>query len=204
MKLTALLASLLAGSLLLSGCTLLPESQPLSVYQLPSSAPQQSAAQPLPLALRINTPQAGFAHSSPRLLVNPQGDQLSSYKGARWSDPLPALVREHLRRAFAQSNGFDSVSSDEHGLHADIQLGSDLLAFQVVYRDQQPVAVVELEARLIEPGARRVLASRTFRAEQTLADPQVPAVVRAQAAALDQLTAELIDWSLQQLQTFTP
>lgn len=204
MRLKTLLAGLMVAPLLLSGCTLLPESQPASFYQMPPPSIAQRAGEALPLALRINTPQAGFAHSSPRLLVNPQGDQLSSYKGARWTEPLPAMVREHLRRAFVQSGALSSVSSDEHALHADVLLGSDLLGFQVVYRDQQPVAIVELEARLIEPAARRVLASRIFRAEQLPADPQVPAVVRAQAAALDQVTRELIDWSLLQLQGFEP
>lgn len=204
MKVIVLLTSLLSASILLGGCSLLPESKPVSVYQMPAPARDQQTTRTLPLALRINTPQAGFALNSPRLLVNPAGDQLSSYKGARWSDPLPVLVREYLRRAFTQSAGFASVSNDEHALHADIQLGSDLLSFQVIYRDQQPVAVVELEARLIEPGARQVLASRIFRAEQSPADAQVPAVVRAQAAALEQVSNQLIDWSQQELQNFTP
>ncbi|RHW22874.1 ABC-type transport auxiliary lipoprotein family protein [Pseudomonas jilinensis] len=192
-----------SGLLWLSACTLIPESEPVRVYQLPASTlGSNPQVQPLSLSLRINTPQAGFAQSGPRMLVNPQGDQLSTYKGARWSDPAPALVREHLVRSFSLRSGLESVTSDEHGLHADLHLGSDLQRFQVIYSEQGPQATVELVARLIEPGNRHVIASRTFLVEQPLDDHQPAGAVKAYGLALDQLSSQLLDWALPQLQDY--
>lgn len=183
---------------LLSGCTILPESEPLKVFQFPTTTMQQGATEEVDLSLRINTPQAGFALSGPRLLVNPEGQQLSTYRGARWSDPTPAILREHIARSFVLHGGVRTVSTDEHSLHSDMLLGSDLRRFQVIYAGG-PRVVIELDARVIESSSRRVLAYRTFVVEQPLTDEQVPGVVDAFGIAADQLTAQLVPWTLDAL-----
>lgn len=186
----------------LSACTLLPESEPLSVYQLPPPQMQPTAAaQGLPM-LRINTPQTGFALSTPRMLVKPEGNRISSYKDARWTDPVPVLVREHLARAFSQQGSASRISTDEHALHADVHLGSDLQQFQVRYDGTQPIAVIELDARLINPNSREVLAARRFQVEQALDNPQVPGVVVALKLAADELAEQLINWTADSLEGY--
>src|SRR5690606_32220857 len=83
---------LLAALLTLGGCSLLPESEPVAVYQY-SQPPQdlsQQRRQSLPLSLRVDTPQAGYAHTGPRLMVQTRDNQLLSYRGLRWPDPDPA------------------------------------------------------------------------------------------------------------------
>lgn len=197
MKLALPLRLLAVATLLgLSACTLLPESEPVQVYQMP--APKQPEAQSvnaLPVSLRIDTPRAGFALSGPRMLVNPEGDQLSTYKGARWSDPVPTLVRDHLARSFALRGGLRHVSTEDHSLYADVHMGTDLRSFQVIYGDRGPQATIELDARLVDPTNRHVLASRSFFIEQPLQNPQVPSVVQAYGQALDQLADDLIGWA---------
>lgn len=193
-------AALTIGALWLSACTILPETEALKVYQFPPPSTQPANVQELDLSLRINTPQAGFALSGPRMLVNPEGNQLSTYKGARWSDPSPALLREHIARAFSLHGGIRTVSTDEHTLHADVHLSNDLRRFQVNYHEGGPRAVIEMEARLIEASSRRVIANRTFLVEQPLEDDQVPGVVEAFGVAADKLTEAMIPWALSALQ----
>lgn len=193
------MAGLLA--LALAACSILPEAESLTIYRLPNSlvADGDAAMADIP-SLRINTPQASLALSGPRMLVNPQGDQLSTYKGARWSDPVPALVREHVAGAFAQRFSLSRISTDEHGLHADVHLGSDLQQFQVNYINGVPRATIELNARLINPGTRQVIAAKSFLVEQTLADVQVPGVVSAFQLAADDLASQLAEWVQSELQ----
>lgn len=189
-------------TLWLSACSILPEPELLSVYQLPGPQMQPlAAAQKLP-ALRINTPQSGFALSTPRILVQPEGNRLSSYKGARWTDPVPFLLREHLAKAFSQQGLASNISTDEHALHADVHLGSDLQQFLVRYEGSQPVAVIELDVRLINPNSRETLAARSFKVEQTFDNPQVPGVVVAFKLAADELVAQVISWTILSLQGF--
>lgn len=201
--LAAPLRSACLGALvLLGGCTILPETEPLKVFQFPTTTMQQSTADELDLSLRINTPQAGFALSGPRMLVNPEGQQLSTYKGARWSDPTPVILREHLARSFVLHGGVRTISTDEHSLHADVQLGTDLRRFQVIY-EGGPRAVIELDARVIESSTRRVLAYRTFSVEEQLQDEQVPGVVDAFGKAADRLSNQLVPWALDTLRERT-
>tara|TARA_R110000796_G_scaffold63377_2_gene146538 strand:- start:4754 stop:5380 length:627 start_codon:yes stop_codon:yes gene_type:complete len=186
----------------LSACTILPETEPLTVFQLaPPQMQPLAAAQSLP-SLRINTPQAGFALSSPRMLVNPSGDQVSTYKGARWTDPVPALLREHLAKAFTQQVSATGITTDEHALHSDVHLGSDLRQFQVRYNGSAPSAVIELNARLINPNSRDVIAAQHFLVEQRLDNPQVAGVVDGFKLAADELAEQMIRWTTDSLQGY--
>ncbi|UAW98975.1 membrane integrity-associated transporter subunit PqiC [Halopseudomonas nanhaiensis] len=186
---------------LLAACTVLPETEPVTVYQLPAPRMEPLQQQPDSSSLRINTPHAGIAVSGPRILVNPEGDEISAYKGVRWSDPAPAMLRERLTRAFSRSGVLAQVSTDDHSLHADYHLSSDLRRFQVSYMDGPPRAIIELDTRLIDPTERRMLASRTFLIEEELENTQVPAVVQAFGRATAQLEAELIPWTRERLRS---
>ncbi|SDR75264.1 cholesterol transport system auxiliary component [Halopseudomonas xinjiangensis] len=190
---------LIAGIAWLAACSVIPETEPVTVYQLPAPSVSQVEGQPAPVSLRINTPHAGIAVSGPRMLVNPEGDQISAYKGVRWSDPAPAMLREHLTRAFNLSGAMQQVSNDDHALHADYFLSSDLRRFQVSYIGGPTRAIIELDARLVDPSNRRMLANRTFLVEEVLEDTEVPAVVRAFGRATARLEAELIPWAREQL-----
>jgi cholesterol transport system auxiliary component len=58
------------------------------------------------------------------------------------------------------------------------------------------VARILLEVRLVQSGSLRILASRRFDISQTASDSSVAAVVNAFGQAGDQLTRELLDWTL--------
>lgn len=192
---------LLSCLLWLAACTGLPKSEPLKIFQLPETRIAQDAYQTvLPFSLRINTPYSGFALSSPRIIVNAEGEQLSSYKGVRWSDPPAVLLREHLAIAFSRHGGLANISTDEHALYADMHLGSDLRSFQLVYTDS-PRVVIKLDARLINPTSRHIHASHTFVIEQPLPDAQIPNVIMAFGAAADKLAEQMIQWIHAQLQS---
>lgn len=189
------LAAGLLGLTLMSACSVLPESEPLTTYQLPAPRLATSSQPPLPHSLRIITPAASYALQTPRIMVTPEGNTLTSYQGVRWTDPNPVLLREHLVQAFQQSGSFKSVSTEVHALQTDIQLYSDLRQFQTLYQGDRVSAIIELDAKLVDPGSRGVIASRHFRVSQPLTDTAVPAVVDGLSSAADTLAQQLLDWS---------
>ncbi|AUY34736.1 ABC-type transport auxiliary lipoprotein family protein [Pseudomonas sp. PONIH3] len=200
MKLSLRLAALATTLSLATACSILPQSEPVDIYRLPVSQTARSAA-PLDWSLRLNKPLASEALAGPRIAVIPQGDVISSYKGARWSDPTPMLVRNRLLDGFQRDGRVQRLSADDSNLQADYELGGELQAFQSEYRSGGAVEVViRYDARLVQGRSQRILASKRFEVRQPLGSQQVPAVVAGFGTASDQLARQVIVWTVSQAQ----
>ena len=200
-RLRLLTALLLLGSL--SACSVLPKSQVLSIYRLPaSSLPSHDTN--ADWALRVNKPYSSQLLDSTRIAVLPPGDQISAYQGVRWSDRAPLLLRDRLIDAFLDDGRLKAVSSDESRLQADLELDGDLRVFRSEYQNGRPAARILFEARLVQNGSLRILASRRFEVSQAASDTSVPAVVNAFGKASDQLAREVLEWTLKQGQAAQP
>ena len=204
MKAFATLGALLLTSVL-SACSILPAGEALNVYLLPSNLPVRATESPREdWSLRVNRPQSSQLLDSPRIAVLPEGDLISAYQGARWSDRAPALFRDRLISAFLDDGRVGAVSSDDSRLQADLELSSDLRAFQSEYRNGRPEVHILLDARLVQAGNQRILASRRFEVRQIAGDTAVESVVKTFGAANDQLSRQLIDWVVEQGQRNAP
>ncbi|MEF9896657.1 MAG: ABC-type transport auxiliary lipoprotein family protein [Pseudomonas sp.] len=183
-----------------SACSILPQPEPADVYRLPSlqaahPAPASSAAT---WSLRLNKPLASDALNNPKIAVVPQGNLISHYKGARWSDPAPLLLRNRMLDAFQSDGRVPRLSADDSNLQADYELAGELQAFQSEYSAEGLMVVIRYDARLVQGRDQRILASRRFEVRQPLSDKQIPAVVSGFAAASDRLMAQLVDWTVAQ------
>lgn len=188
-------------ALLLSACSILPQSETLTVYQLPAAQlAQQTPAKKengAPLSLRIATPYSSQMVDSARILVVPQGSQISAYSGVRWSDPAPVLLRNRLASAFRADGRFASISlGNSAGPDADFELAGDLTAFQTVYENGAPAVHVHYDASLVQSSSNRSIATRSFDIVEPVQGKEAPEVVKAFGRAADRLSAELIDWTL--------
>lgn len=192
---------LLPASLVLPACSLLPAAAPVDVYQLPTALPRQPASAPLlPLSLRVTRPAASALLAGQRLLVQPEGDRVSYYKGAQWSEPAPVLLRKRLLDALRADGRIATLSSDERILQADFELDGELRSFQSVYRDGQPEVRLALELDLVRTASQRILASRRFELVQAASGSALPAVVQAFGSVSDRLALEVTDWTVKELQ----
>ncbi|MDX9675506.1 ABC-type transport auxiliary lipoprotein family protein [Pseudomonas zeae] len=203
MKLTRL--ALLAGFTLISACSILPQSEPSDVYRLPAAQAPASAssAATQSWSLRLNKLQASEALNRPTIAVIPQGDVISSYKGSRWSDPAPVLVRNRLLDGFQRDGRVTLLSTDDSNFAADLG-GRGVQAFQTEYQGSQASVVVRVDALLVRGYDQRILASRRFEERHPLSDVQVPAVVAGFGQASDRLTAKIVAWAVDQGQKLAP
>lgn len=182
---------------LLSACSVLPEAETLRIFLLPTAQVEPQASEPTrQQALRINTPQASRILASQRIAVVPQGNEISAYGGARWSDAAPVLLRDRLIEGFQRDGRMPSVSNEDANLYADYGLHSDLRAFQSVYVDGKPVVLITLDTRLVEVNTQRTLANRRFEVRQPASDTGIEQVVEAFGKASDRLSREVVDWTL--------
>ncbi|OIN10271.1 ABC-type transport auxiliary lipoprotein family protein [Oceanisphaera psychrotolerans] len=182
--------------LVLSGCTLLPSSPPVTFYRLPTPMLAPGPAPGMDMALRVTRPETSGLLSGTRIAVVPQDNQLSVYQHARWVSSVPVLWRDQLIESFQQDGRLRYVGSDNDNLRVDVELSGVLRAFQSEYRQGQPVVIIRFDARLVDPERRTILASRRFDVGAVPQGTDVPAVVAAFGVAHERLARELLDWLL--------
>jgi cholesterol transport system auxiliary component len=191
-------ALLLAALLATAACSVLPKAESPDVYRLPSTPLPQAPAGAVNWSLRVETPQAERMLDSARIAVLPEGDVVSVYKGARWSDRVPVLLRNRLLEAFRNDGRITALSSDDTNLQADYVLSADLTAFQSEYRGKEPVVVVRYDARLVRSNGLKIVAAHRFEVTQPVGGTTVPQVVAAFGQASDALAAQVAAWTLAQ------
>jgi cholesterol transport system auxiliary component len=183
---------------LLAACSVLPKAESPDIYRLPATPLAHASAPPLGWSLRIDTPLAERMIDSTRIAVLPQGDVISVYKGARWSDSATTLLRNRLIDAFHDDGRIAALSSDDTSLQADYSLGGDLRAFESQYQGAQPVVVIRFDARLVQNNGLRIVATHRFEITQPVGGTTVPQVVTAFGQATDALANQLVAWTMQQ------
>ncbi|AHG18665.1 ABC transporter [Chania multitudinisentens RB-25] len=183
----------------LAACTILPESPILQAYLLPAQPGMASGnGQMFNQSLRVVQPTTNQFLNSSRIAVQPQGAEITSFSGSRWSEPVPTLVRNRLIQEFRTDGRFSAVSSDEDNLQADIELNGDLASFQGVYNGEVGEVVIRFDARLVNTADRRVITSRSFDVRQPIDGRSMDKVVQAFGLASDKLAAQMLTWTFQQ------
>ncbi|TCK05652.1 ABC-type transport auxiliary lipoprotein family protein [Marinobacterium mangrovicola] len=179
----------------MGGCSLLPESDPVQSWTLQPAAKQDLG--PVELSdLRVLRPQAQDLLSGRYLLVVPEEQPVSVYKGNRWSANVPTLWRDYLVHALQSDSRFAHISSDSARIDARYELVSRLDAFQSEYRDGEPVAVMRGYLQLIDSDSRALIAERAIELDKPAAGTAVSAVVDAFSALMADAGEEIKTWLL--------
>jgi cholesterol transport system auxiliary component len=193
--------SVLLALVVLSGCSVLPEAAELDVYSLPAEEVQShKAGHRLTKTLRVNKPVASPLLDSSHIVVVPETHRISVYKGARWSDRAPALLRDRLIEALRHRDMLAAVVGDDTQASVDLVLAGELRAFQSEYREGRPVVRIRVQASLLHGDGRRILASRGFEVVEPARTDEVRAVVDAFGLAGDQLSSEVASWLFAEMQ----
>ncbi|MEL7897415.1 ABC-type transport auxiliary lipoprotein family protein [Vreelandella neptunia] len=192
-----------AALLLSSGCSILPESEPATLYRLPSSdiQPVTSDSMTTRQRLAVAAPQAGHLLSSNRIVVYPEGNIVNVYEGARWQEDAPELLQSRLVTALQQSRLFASVGSDS--LPSERLLLSELRHFQSDYATHPPTVKVQLDVQLVSTQNRASIATQSFTTSAQAISTDIPDVVDAFGAASDDLTEQLVNWLANQQEANT-
>jgi cholesterol transport system auxiliary component len=185
----------------LSSCTLLPAPRTLAIYQLPPSsiapAAQTDQLPQRPLTLHISKPDSSRMTDTQRVLILRQDNRISAYKGVRWSDSPPVLLRNQLTSAFRADGRLSVVSDKNVNLRRDLELSGELYSFHVEYTGGMAVAVIRFYAVLAQPTRNRIIASRGFEARQPAQGKGMPEVVAAFGKGADDVAREIIDWTIE-------
>lgn len=189
-----LVFTLCAASVLLTACSVLPKREPVQIWQ-PEEAAIAAPAAAADFSLRVDAANTTGPLDGTGILVMPEPGQISTYKGARWSEAPALLIRHRLVDAFMTAK-LPAVTTDDDHFASDYSLSGNLRAFQTEYRNGSPVVVVRFDAQLRRGGARNLLATRSFVITQNPSGVDVPQIVAAFGAADDALAQQVVAWTL--------
>lgn len=191
--------TLAAILLSLGGCSILPESEPATLYRLPASTPSTTlgASSPaLPIRLGVATPEAGHLLSSNRIVVYPERNVVNVYEGSRWHEDAPDMLQARLIASLQHHQLFTSVGSDR--LPNDLLLLSELRHFQSEYDTTPPSVKIQLDVQLVGAQDRRPIVANSFSTRAQASSVEILDVVDAFGQASDALTEQLATWLVEQ------
>jgi cholesterol transport system auxiliary component len=187
---------------LVAACGVIPKREPISVYEPPApSTPSATSPGEWPQAnwsLLVPKPAASQLLDNDRIVVRPDGGEITVYKGAAWPETAPEMVQSAVLRRFEDSGRILSVARPGVGVRGDYQLQMDLRTFESNYTAPgRPEAQVEIYARLVHTADGEVAAARSFRETEAAAGEGVDAVVSAFGVALGRASSQVAAWTLQ-------
>ena len=181
-------------SLLVVGCTLLPERTARQTFELPAANAAKPSQQTLPQTLRILTPHTEAPLNGTHILVNPEGHTVQSYGGARWIKATPVLLRDAWIDALRKRQSFQAVVNETSDATSDLSLASDLNRFQLQYPGRRAVVAIQADVQLLESESGQVLATRRFDVAESVSDQPVEALIDGFGSASERLSRELMQW----------
>ena len=186
---------IVAISLVMSGCALLPGGgpPPLDTYEL--TAPQVTAtARRSPLQILIAEPGALKALDGEKIVIKPSPGVIQFLKGAQWADRLPLIVQARLAETFQGAGGFRGVGRPGEGLAIDYQIVTELRSFEVRVNGGQQ-AEVSLFVRLLNDRNGVVRAAKLFNASAPVSGSGNDAYVKALDSAFGTVAVDIVKWT---------
>lgn len=191
--------ALLAATTLLAGCAAIggPKTE-MRIYSPASSVTVDPAWPAVDWHLSVATSAANQMLESPRIAVRPTPDRFQVYKGATWADDAPELLQTALIAGFEDAGKLAAVGRFGGGARGDAGLLVEVRAFETVYVDGRPEAVIEVQARLVRFRGGGPVAAKRFRQAVPGASPETDDMVAAFGIAMGALTTDLVGWTLTQ------
>lgn len=187
-----------AAALLLGGCAAIggPKTE-VKVYSPTSSTTPDPAWPAADWSLSIGVNAANQMLDSPRIAVRPTPNRFQAYKGAMWADNVPELLQTALVEGFEDSGKITAVGRFGAYSRGEFGLVLEVRAFETVYTDDRPEAVIEVQAMLVRlRGGARAPVTKRFRQVVPGTSPELDAMVDSFGQALSAISTQIVGWTL--------
>lgn len=198
------LALISLGAMLTACGGLLPQPpEAPRTYLLAPELPGHSGSVPLAAprqrpSLRVSTPRAEPGYDSRRMAYLEQDYRLDSFAEHEWVAAPATMLAPLLAQALRDSGAFATVSEDDQGIDTDLRLDTVIEALYQDFRSRPSQARVQLRVRLVDPAARRILATQVFSDTQPTRTDDPYGGVIAINQALGRLLPRIADFAAAQ------
>ncbi|MCD2471315.1 ABC-type transport auxiliary lipoprotein family protein [Jiella sp. MQZ9-1] len=183
-----MLAVILAA--LISGCT----STPPDTFEL--SAPANVAVTGATRAqILIPEPTAIKTLDNDKIVVKTAPYAIEYLGKSQWSDRLPRMVQLRMLQAFENTGRIGAVGVPGQGLAIDYQLVMEIRRFEID-ASGAPVARVDMSVKALNDRNGSVKRTKIFSVAVPVSGSGNAAYVAALNQAFDQITAQIVTWTL--------
>ena len=189
-------------ALTLAGCsalsTLTDATTPLEAFELRVPADMPQVRSSVRRDLVIETPAAGGALDTDRIMIRPGPLQAQYLPGARWTDTAPVMLQNLMLRAFEDTNALRYVGRRPLGGTGDYVLISELTDFQAELdaTGQGVTTRLRTTVRLVREADASIIGSRTIQTVAQAASTDTLAVVQSFDQATGAALQDLTGWAL--------
>ena len=186
----------------LAGCSALSSltdaTTPLEAFELRAPADPIRVGGSVRRDLVIETPTAGGALDTDRIMIRPGPFQAQYLPGARWTDTAPVMLQNLMLRAFEDTNALRYVGRRPLGGTGDYVLISDLTDFQAELdpTGQGVTTRLRMTVRLVRESDASVIGSRTIQTTAQAASTDTLAIVQGFDQATGMALQDLTAWTL--------
>ena len=196
------MAALLAAVWFISGCSVLPKPEPVTIdqYVLEYTPGKQTheSVDALPVLI-VTVPRAHGGYDTHRIAYMKQEFGLRYYTRSRWAD-TPARMLAPLTADAMQATGqFQAMYATPGSIAADYRLDTELIRFHQDFTVQPSVVRITMRAQLVDLQEGRVTGTQQFDVvEPATTDDSYGGVVAANKA-VSRLLNELAQFCVSQL-----
>ncbi|MEO8001979.1 MAG: ABC-type transport auxiliary lipoprotein family protein [Arenimonas sp.] len=184
--------------LCLTSCFSSAGSKNTVVYTPRASSATENKGASVPWQIRIDTPKSSDFLDSTHIAVRRANNTLQVFGAARWSDSVPNLLQSNLTQAFNDSGKINAVTGLDSNTISDAILLLDIRQFEAVYDDgdQSAAAVISVQANIQLQKTNRIIASKHFLVSIPAGGKKIPQVMNAFDTALQQVSQDVLGWTL--------
>ncbi len=188
----------LASLVALSGCSL-PGKPRLSVnyYVLTDPGPVVAAPATLPGVLLLRDTEVPPIYQDARLAYSRAPGTLGQYQYAQWSEPLPRRLGWMLRQRLEAAAVFKQVAPMGSGVLGDFQLNTRLIDFYHDASQTPGVALMVLEAELVQRKTGELINRRIFVAQEPVTTYDAAGAADALGRAANRVMDQIVLWLAQ-------
>ncbi|MGH8052102.1 MAG: ABC-type transport auxiliary lipoprotein family protein [Arenimonas sp.] len=184
--------------LCLTSCFSSAGSKNTVVYTPRASSPTTNASPAVSWQIRIDAPKSSDFLDSTHIAVRRADNTLQVFGAARWSDSVPDLLQSNLTLTFNDSGKINAVTGLDSNTVSDAILLLDIRQFEAVYEqgDDSAAAVISVQANIQLQKTNRIIASKHFLVSVPSTNKKIPQVMTAFDAALQQVSQDILNWTL--------
>lgn len=194
-------AAVLAVSMLLAACSVLPRAESVAIdrYTLEAMPQAVQTAHTDGPVLLVTRPLVRADLDSPRMAYREQDYQLRYFARSRWTDTPAQLLLPGLVEALEASGRFGAVIRMGSAARPGLRLDTEVLEFSQDFRTEPSEFQIRLRLQMVDLESMSVVASRIFTVRQAAPERSPQGVAQAANAAWQALLPELVGFGIEAL-----